>query len=75
MLHRRGCAPFFAPSFFADNNVVLRLKFRLRGGVRTGDVCDLIVEDAVFAASDETESLAMTTNTLKAKNGKLVIGD
>ena len=58
-----------------DNNVVLRLKFRLRGSVRAGDVCDLIVEDAVFAASDETESLAMTTNTLNVKNGKLVIGD
>ena len=58
-----------------DNNVVLRLKFRLRGSVRVGDVCDLIVEDAVFAASDETQSLAMMTNTLTVKNGKLVIGD
>jgi hypothetical protein len=38
-------------------------------------VCDLIVEDAVFAASDETQSLAMTTNTLTVKNGKLVIGE
>ena len=58
-----------------DHNVVLRLKFRLRGSVRPGDVLDLIVEDAVFAASDETRSLAMTTDTLKVKNGRLVIGD
>ena len=58
-----------------DNNVVLRLKFRLRGSIRVGDVCDLIVEDAVFAASDETQSLAMTTNTLIVKNGKIVIGE
>ena len=58
-----------------DNNVVLRLKFRLRGSVRLGDVLDLIVEDAVFAASDETQSLAMTTDTLKVKNGRLVIGE
>ena len=58
-----------------DNNVVLRLKFGLRGSVRAGDVCDLIVEDAVFAASDETQSLAMTTNTLTVKNGKIVIGE
>ena len=58
-----------------DYNVVLRLKFRLRGSVRPGDVLDLIVEDAVFAASDETQSLAMTTNTLKVKNGRLVIGE
>ena len=58
-----------------DHNVVLRLKFRLRGSARPGDVLDLIVEDAVFAASDETQSLAMTTNTLKTKNGRLVIGE
>ena len=58
-----------------DYNVVLRLKFRLRGSVRPGDVLDLIVEDAVFAASDETQSLAMTTGTLKTKNGRLVIGE
>ena len=58
-----------------DYNVVLRLKFRLRGSVRAGDVLDLIVEDAVFAASDETQSLAMTMDTLKVKNGKLVIGE
>lgn len=58
-----------------DQNVVLRLRFRLRGSVRTGDVLELAVEDAVFAASDETQSLAMTTGTLKTKNGRLVIGE
>ena len=39
------------------------------------DVIDLIVEDAVFAASDETQSLAMNRDTLKIKNGRLVIGE
>ncbi len=58
-----------------DDNVVLRLKFRLRGSVRNGDVCDLIFDDAIFAASDETESLAMTTDTLKVRDGKIVIGE
>ena len=58
-----------------DDNVVLRLKFRLRGSMRSGDVCDLIFEDAVFAASDETQSLAMTTGTLKVKDGKIVAGE
>ena len=58
-----------------DYNVVLRLKFRLRGSVRPGDVLDLTVEDAVFAASDETQSLAQTRDTLKVKNGRLVIGE
>jgi hypothetical protein len=58
-----------------DDNVVLRLNFRLRGSLRKGDVCDLVFEDAVFAASDETQSLAMTTGTLNVRNGKIVIGD
>lgn len=58
-----------------EDNVVFRLRFRLRGSVRPGDVLDLIVEDAVFAASDEPQSLAMTTDTLKVKNGRLVIGE
>ncbi len=58
-----------------DNNVVLRLRFRLRGSVRSGDVLDVTLEDAVFAASDETQSLAMTLGTLRTKNGKIVIGD
>ena len=66
----------FSKEFLAEgSNVVLRLRFRLRGSVRPGDVLDLILEDAVFAASDETQSLAMTTNTLKTRNGRLVIGE
>lgn len=66
----------FSKEFLAeDDNVVLRLKFRLRGSVRSGDVCELIFDDAVFAASDETQSLAMTTDTLKVKNSKVVIGE
>lgn len=58
-----------------EKNVVLRLKFRLRGSACAGDVFDLIFEDAVFAASDESRSLAMTNNTLKVRNGKVVIGE
>jgi len=58
-----------------EDNVVMRLRFRLRGSVRAGEVLDLILEDAVFAAGDEQQSLAMTTGSLKTKNGKLVIGE
>ena len=66
----------FTKSLLAeDDNVVLRLSFRLRGSARSGDVFDLIVEDAVFAASDEKESLAMTQKSLKVRNGKIVVGD
>lgn len=59
----------------ADENVVLRLKFRLRGSIRANDICDFIFEDAIFAASEESESLAMTKNTLTVRNGKIVVGE
>lgn len=66
----------FSKEFLAkEDNVVLRLKFRLRGSVRIGDICDLIFDDAVFAASDENMSLAMTTDTLKVRDSKIVIGE
>lgn len=66
----------FSKQYLAkEDNVVLRLKFRLRGSVRKGDVCDLIFEDAVFAASDEEESLAMNRNTLNVRNSKIVVGE
>lgn len=58
-----------------EDNVVLRLSFRIRGSVRAGDVLDLIVEDAVFAASEEKDSLAMTRNTLRVRNSRIVIGE
>lgn len=58
-----------------DDNVVLRLRFRMRGSARVGDAYELVVEDAVFAASDESQSLAMTTGSLRAKNGRIVTGE
>lgn len=58
-----------------EDNVVMRLAFRLRGSVRTGDVLELTIEDAVFAASDESLSLASSTGTLKTRNGRIVIGE
>ena len=57
------------------DNVVLRLEFRVRGSARPGDVLELSLEDAVFAASDETRSLAMTTGTLKTRNSRIVVGE
>ena len=66
----------FSKELFAEeDNVVLRLHFRLRGSVRGGDVCELIVEDAVFAASDEKHSHAMTQGTLRTKNSRIVVGE
>lgn len=66
----------FTQSLLAEeDNVVLRLSFRLRGSARSGDVFDLTVEDAVFAASEESQSLSMTQKTLRVKNAKIVVGD
>lgn len=70
-----GKSAFTKTLLAEENNVVLRLSFRLRGSARSGDVYDLILEDAVFAASDETQSLAMTRESLKTKNAKIVVGD
>ena len=58
-----------------EDNVVFRLSFRLRGSARSKDVYALTIEDAVFAASEESRSLATTQGTLKAVNGKIVVGD
>lgn len=57
-----------------EDNVLLRLAFRLRGSARVGDVYDLVVEDAVFAASNEEESLATLHGTLIGRDGRIVVG-
>lgn len=57
-----------------EDNVLLRLNFKLRGSVRAGDVIDLTFDDAVFAASVEEQSLATAKDTLRAKNSKIVLG-
>lgn len=57
-----------------EGNVLLRLAFRLRGSARVGDVYDLVVEDAVFAASNEAESLATLHGTLIGRDGRIVVG-
>ncbi len=57
------------------DNVLLLLNFRLRGSVRAGDILELSLDDAVFAASDESESLSSAAGTLKTVNGRIVIGD
>ena len=58
-----------------QDNVLLLLNFRLRGSVRAGDILELSLDDAVFAASDEAESLSSASGTLKAVNGRIVIGE
>lgn len=56
-----------------EDNALMRLAFRLRGSARTGDVYELTVEDAVFAASSEEESLAVLRGTLTCRNGRIAV--
>ena len=69
-----GGANAFDRQLLADeDNVLMRLAFRLRGSARAGDVYELTVEDAVFAASKEEESLAMLPGTLRVRNGRMAV--
>ena len=70
-----GKYAFTRAALSEEDNILLYLNFRLRGSVRAGDVYELYFEDAVFAASDETQSLAMSRDTLRTKSGRIVIGD
>lgn len=70
-----GANAFDRQLLAAEDNVLLRLAFRLRGSARAGDVYELTVEDAVFAASKEEESLAMLPGTLRVQNGRMAVED
>ncbi len=58
-----------------EQNVLLRLKFRLRGSAAPGDIYELSVEDAVFAATDSEKSLASISGTLQTQNGRIILED
>lgn len=66
----------FSKDLLPDGDRVLfRLRFKLRGSVQSGDIIEISFADAVFAASDEKDSLASVKNTLKTHSGRVVIGD
>lgn len=66
----------FSKDLLPDGDRVLfRLKFKLRGSAQSGDIIEISFADAVFAASDENDSLASVKNTLKTRSGRVVIGD
>lgn len=65
----------FSEEFLEEDNIVFLLKFRLRGSVRTGDILELSLDDAVFAANDGEKSLASSKGTLKTVNGRIMIGE
>lgn len=70
-----GQYAFTKDALAGQGNVIVRLCFRLRGSARSGDVYELYLEDAVFAANDETKSLTQSMGTLRTKNGRIAVGD
>lgn len=58
-----------------DKNILLRLDFRLRDSVKSGDTYEISVQDAVFAVSDSEKSLASTSGTLTIQNDKIILED
>lgn len=56
-----------------EDNVLLRLAFRLRGSAKAGDIYELTVSDAVFAAMDSAKSLASLSGTLTVRDGRIVV--
>lgn len=70
-----GKNAFTKASVAEEGGVLLRLQFRLRGSVKSGEIYELSFADAVFAASDETQSLAMAGGTLQTGSGRIVVGD
>ena len=66
----------FSKDLLPDGDRVLfRLRFKLRGSVQSGDIIEISFADAVFAASDEKDSLASVKNTLKTHSGREIIGN
>ena len=66
----------FSKAYLPDGEKVLfRLQFKLRGSASSGDIYELSIEDAVFAANDEADSLASVKGTLGTRNGRIVVGN
>lgn len=66
----------FSKDLLPDGDRALfRLRFKLRGSVQSGDIIEISFADAVFAASDEKDSLASVKNTLKTHSGRVIIGN
>ena len=58
-----------------DDNILMRLSFRLRGSAKAGDIYELNIMDAAFAASDDNKSLTSIDSTLRVRNGRIVVED
>ena len=63
----------FSKKYMGDKHILIRLDFRLRGSAESGDIYNLEITDAVFACTDEENSLASINDTLITENGKVVV--
>ncbi len=63
----------FTKEYMNDKHILMRLDFRLRGSAEADDVYNLEITDAVFATTDENNSLASINDTLITENGKVVV--
>lgn len=62
----------FTKETMGDSHILMRLDFRLRGSAEDGGIYNLEIADAVFATTDENNSLASINGTLITENGKVV---
>ena len=75
-LDRSGGNRVFSRSVLPDGEKLLfKLRFALSDGAQSGDIYELDMEDAVFAASEESRSLSSVNGTLSTRNGRIVVGD
>ena len=65
----------FSRDIMADDHDLFFLRFRIRGAFPKKETLQLSWEDAVFAASDETDSLAAIRGTLKTVDRTFVVGE
>lgn len=69
-----GRHAFCDQGFDTDSqNILMRLKFHLRGTIKENDILTLNIKDFCLAADNETETLSMTGRTVKTVDGKIII--
>jgi hypothetical protein len=61
------------PYIVTDADTLIRLVFRLRDSIESGDVLYVTIEDAVFATVDVTESVAMSEGNLNVHHAQIVV--
>ena len=56
-----------------ENDILLRFVFRLKDSVSPGEIHHVVIEDVIFAAVDETESIGNGLGNLLAFNAQIIV--